>query len=89
MKHLNEVFGSQIFEIQYEELVMNQEKNSKQLIDYIGLDWNEDCINFHKNKRTVKTASNLQVREPMYSRSINRWKNYKKQLEPLRSMLDM
>ena len=89
MSHWRNLFESQIFEIQYEELVMNQEKLSKQLIDYVGLDWDEGCINFHKNKRAVKTASNLQVREPMYSRSIDRWKSYKKQLEPLRAILNV
>jgi tetratricopeptide (TPR) repeat protein len=89
MDHWHEVFGSQIFDIQYEALVMNQKKLSKQLIDYVDLDWDEECINFHKNKRTVKTASNLQVREPMYSRSIDRWKNYEKQLEPLRTILNV
>jgi tetratricopeptide (TPR) repeat protein len=89
MSHWHNLFGSQIFEIQYEELVMNQEVNSKQLIKYLDIQWNDECMNFYKNKRAVKTASNLQVRQPMYSRSINRWKNYKKQLEPLRVILNV
>jgi tetratricopeptide (TPR) repeat protein len=89
MSHWRNLFGSQIFEIQYEELVMNQEATSKQLIEYLDIEWNDECLNFHKNKRAVKTASNLQVREPIYSRSINRWKNYEKQLEPLKTMLNL
>lgn len=89
MSHWRNLFESQIFEIQYEELVTNQEVISKQLIEYLDIQWNDECLNFYGNNREVKTASNLQVRQPMYSRSINRWKNYKKQLDPLRTILNL
>jgi len=88
MVHWKEVFGSQILDVQYEELVRNQEVISKQLIEYLGLEWDNQCITFYKNERTVKTASNLQVRKPIYSNSINRWEKYEKQLEPLRKILN-
>ena len=77
------MFTEQIFEVQYEELVANQEEVSRELIAYLGLEWDEQCLEFHKTKRVVKTASNLQVRQPMYTRSVERWKNYECHLEPL------
>lgn len=88
MTHWKDLFGSQILDVQYEDLVMNQENISKQLIEFLDLEWEDDCIKFYENKRTVKTASNLQVRKPIYSSSINRWKKYEKQLEPLRNILN-
>ena len=89
MTHWHSLFSDEIFDVQYEELVMNQEKISRQMIDYIGLDWNEECLDFQKNKRAVRTASNLQVRQPIYKNSINRWKQYGKQLEPLIAVLQL
>ena len=86
-KHWRNVFSTNIFEIRYEELVSNQEKVSKELINYIGLQWDERCLNFHENDRSVRTASNLQVRKPMYQNSVNRWKRYEQQLQPLIDIL--
>ena len=87
MGHWDVLFPSEIFEVQYEELVMNQEVISRQLIDYIGLDWDEKCLDFHKNKRPVYTASNIQVRQPIYKTSINKWEQYKEYLGPLTEIL--
>ena len=83
MAHWHNLFSSEIFDVKYEELVINQEKVSQQLIEYIGLEWDKKCLEFHKNKRAVRTASNSQVRQPMYKNSINRWKQYEKHLDPL------
>jgi tetratricopeptide (TPR) repeat protein len=87
MKHWLELFPSDIFEVQYEELVKDQENNSKRLIEFLGLGWDEQCNKFHENIRQVKTASNTQVRQPIYTNSISRWKNYEKHLEPLKEIL--
>ena len=87
MSHWQKLFPGEIFTVQYEELVMNQERVSKQLIDYLGLEWDEKCIDFHSNERSVVTPSNIQVRQPMYKHSIDRWKPYNKQLQPLIEML--
>jgi hypothetical protein len=83
MEHWSSLFPSDIFEVQYEDLVMNQEKVSRQLIEHLGLEWDENCLNFHNNKRPVRTTSISQVRQPIYRNSINRWKRYEKHLEPL------
>ena len=87
MAHWHNLFHSEIFDVQYEELVMNQESISHQLIEYIGLDWDEKCLEFHKNNRVVRTVSNTQVRQPMYKNSINRWERYGEELQPLKKIL--
>jgi len=87
MSHWQELFPGEIFTLQYEELVMDQERVSKQLIDYIDLEWDARCLDFHNNERVVMTPSNIQVRQPIYKNSINRWKPYEKHLQPLIEVL--
>ena len=87
MSHWQNLFPGDIFNVQYEELVMNQEKVSKRLVDYIGLEWDEKCMEFHNNQRNVMSPSNLQVRQPMYKSSMNRWKRYEKHIQPLIDVL--
>ena len=87
MAHWCSLFPTEILAVQYEDLVMNQEKISRQLIEHIGLEWDECCLNFHKNKRAVNTFSSMQVRQPIYAHSINRWKHYEKHLAPLIAIL--
>ena len=62
---------------------MDQERVTRQLIDYLDLEWDEKCLNFHENERNIMSSSNMQIREPMYKSSMNRWKNYEKHLQPL------
>jgi len=76
-----------IFVLDNEELVKNQENVSKELISYCDLDWEKNCLDFHKNVRQVRTASIEQVREPINSRSIGAWKKYRKYLEILQDSL--
>ncbi len=87
MSHWQDLFRGEIFTVQYEEMVMDQERVSKQLIDYLGLEWDEKCLDFHDNERDVRTISNMQVRQPMYKDSINRWKPYEEHLQPLIEVL--
>jgi tetratricopeptide (TPR) repeat protein len=87
MSHWQSLFPGEIFSLQYEDLVMEQEKTSKQLVDYLGLAWDENCINFHNNQRVVRTVSNIQVRQPIYQHSVDRWKHYEKHLQPLIEVL--
>ena len=76
-----------IFVLDNEELVNNQERISRDLIRYCNLDWEENCLDFHKNVRQVRTASIEQVREPINSRSIGAWKKYNKYLKILKNSL--
>jgi len=87
MAHWQNLFPGEILNVQYEELVMDQERVSKQLIDYLGLEWDDKCLDFHTNERTVMTPSNIQVRQPMYKSSMNRWQPYEKHLQPLIEVL--
>ncbi len=87
MSHWHKLFPGEIFTVQYEDLVLDQERVSKQLIEYIGLEWDEHCLDFQHNERNVSSPSNMQVRQPMYKSSVNRWKLYEKQLQPLIEVL--
>tara|TARA_B100001059_G_scaffold235792_1_gene282832 strand:+ start:1516 stop:3063 length:1548 start_codon:yes stop_codon:yes gene_type:complete len=76
-------FDKKIFNMNYENLIANKEVETKRLIKFCELDWDDKCLDFHKNKRSVSTASLAQVREPLYKTSIEKWKNYSKNLEIL------
>jgi len=88
MEHWKTVLPNRIYTQSYEELVKNPERETKRLLDYLELDWNDDCLMHHKNTRPVRTASNWQVRQPIYQTSIHRWKNYRQHLGPLAEILE-
>jgi len=83
MAFWHELFPNKIYDISYEDLTTNQEEETRKLLEYCDLDWDENCLNFHKNERAVKTASALQVREKMYQGSSEAWKKYEPYLQPL------
>jgi len=74
-------------DVQYEEIVADQETQARRMIDYCGLDWNDACINFHKRESSIRTASVTQVRQPIYKSSVERWRHYEKFLRPLMDAL--
>jgi tetratricopeptide (TPR) repeat protein len=76
-------YAEDIFVLDNEELVNNQETISKKLIEFCELDWEEQCLEFHKNKRQVRTASIEQVRKPMNNKSIGAWKKYENYLSEM------
>lgn len=84
MEHWRKVLpeGS-FYEVQYERLVANPEDESRKLIEFCGLEWNEACLTPHKTERNIKTASVTQVRQPVYTSSVERWRRYEKHLQPL------
>lgn len=84
MKHWHEVLPSNtILDLSYEELVADTEKQARRVLEFVGLPWDQNCLEFHKNDRLVKTASVAQVRKPIYKSSLARWKHFKKHLQPL------
>ena len=83
MDFWHQLFPGKIYDICYEDLTTNQEEETRKLLEYCELDWDENCLNFHKNKRAVKTASTLQVREKMYQGSSEAWKKHEAYLQPL------
>jgi Flp pilus assembly protein TadD len=83
MEHWARVLPVPLFELHYEELTTAQEEVSRRLVAFCGLEWDERCLRFHDKRRTVRTASVLQVRQPMYRTSVGRWKHYEAHLGPL------
>jgi len=76
-------FPNKIHDISYERLTTHQEDETQKLLKYCELDWDNNCLNFHKNTRAVHTASASQVRQKMYQGSSDAWKKYEKFLQPL------
>ena len=83
MDYWRELFPGEFFDNHYEDMVADQEGQSRRVIEFCGLPWHDDCLRFYENKRRVKTASVTQVRKPMYSDSVKKWKKYEKHLTRL------
>ena len=83
MKYWREAFPGVMYEAIYEENVNDVENSARKLIDYLGLEWNDRCLEFYNIDRPVKTASVMQVRKPIYTTSTNRWRKFEKYLGPL------
>jgi len=83
MKFWLKDYSDDIFVLDNEELVNNQENTSKKLIDFCDLNWEKQCLEFHKNKRQVRTASIEQVRKPINNKSIGAWKKYESYLSEM------
>ncbi len=88
MDHWNTVMPGVIYTVHYENLVRDVESESKKLLEFCDLPWDENCLKFYENKQASTTASAVQVREPVYARSVSRWKNYQSQLQPLIEVLE-
>ena len=76
MEFWTSTISKRIYNLDYEQLTVNQETETRQLIEYLGLDWDENCLSPQNNTRSVKTASNLQVRQKVYQGSSEQWKKY-------------
>ncbi|MEJ2566699.1 MAG: sulfotransferase [Gammaproteobacteria bacterium] len=87
MEYWKSVLDIAFMEVRYEDMVADQERVSRELVAFCGLEWDEQCLRFYETKRAVGTASHDQVRRPIYHRSIGRWKNYESYLGPLRASL--
>lgn len=83
MQHWYQTLPNFIYTVRYEDIIANQEEESKKLIDFCNLDWQDNILQFFANKRAVRTASTLQVRQKLYNTSIKKWKKYATQLAEL------
>ena len=88
MSFWHKKFPNKIFDISYENLTINQEYETRRMLEYCELDWDENCLKFYENKSEVKTTSALQVRQKMYQGSSEVWKKYESYLQPLISGLN-
>ena len=81
MEHWRGVLPAPIHEVNYEDTVADLEGVARDLLAACGLDYEPACLEFHRTRRRVKTASIGQVRQPIYSRSVARWRNYESELD--------
>lgn len=88
MDHWHAVLPDAMLTVHYEDLVADQETWSKRIIDYIGLPWDDRCLEFHRQKQDVRTASRTQVTQPMYRSSVKRSERFGDLIEPLRRALE-
>jgi tetratricopeptide (TPR) repeat protein len=87
MDHWRRVLPTAMLEIDYEETVADPEAISRRLLEFCGLEWDERCLRFYESERAVHTASYAQVRRPVYSTSVHKWKTYGAYLAPLKAAL--
>jgi tetratricopeptide (TPR) repeat protein len=77
-----------MLEVQYEDVVENLEEQARRIVEHCGLEWNDACLAFHRTERSVRTASASQVRQPIYTSSVGRWRAHEVQLQLLLQALE-
>jgi lipopolysaccharide assembly outer membrane protein LptD (OstA) len=87
MDHWHKVLPGKILDVRYEDIVNDIQAETRKVLEFLGLEWSDSCVNFHENKRVVHTASNSQVRQPLFSSSIGRWRHYEVHLSAVRARL--
>jgi len=88
MAHWRAAMPGAIFDLSYEALIRDQRGETRRLLEYCGLDWEEACAQFHRNPAPSTTQSAAQVREPLYAKSVDQWRHYERELKPLRERLE-
>lgn len=83
MRHWHTLLPGRIHEVRYETMIADQEAETRRLIDFLGLPWDDACLRFYENDRTVTTPSRWQVRQPIYASSVRRWEKYGDKIQPL------
>ncbi|MHA7871596.1 MAG: sulfotransferase family protein, partial [Hyphococcus sp.] len=89
MAHWRRLYGDSIYSFSYERLVADQETQTRNLLNFVGLEWEDRCLAFHETDRAVATASNLQVKRSLYAGSSEQWRRYEKHLEPFTRKLSV
>lgn len=88
MSHWRRLFGNRIFTLKYEHLINEQLKVTQNLLNFIGLPFEENCLEFYNNKRSIHTLSANQVKTPIYRTAINSWKNYESAMSVVKEKLE-
>ena len=89
LKHWQKIGGNSVKTVWYEDLVNDLETQARDVLEFLNLSWQPQCLDFHKNKQPTATASASQVREKLYNSSIDLWRHYEKHLQPLIKHLDL
>jgi len=87
MAHVDAVLPGRIHRVNYERMVDDTEAEVRRLLDYCGLEFEPDCLEFYKTERAVRTASSEQVRRPIYREATEEWRAYEPHLDALKSAL--
>jgi hypothetical protein len=88
LRHWRQVLGDRLIEVEYESLVSDPEPRIRELLQRLGLDFEPACLAIEKNEAASATASAVQIREPIHSRSVGRWRHFAQQLDPLKKRLE-
>jgi hypothetical protein len=88
MAHWRTAIPASFIDLDYEALIDDQEGGTRRLLEYCGLEWQDACLEFHRNTSPAATASAVQVRRPLYRSSLEQWRHYETQLAPLARMLE-
>ena len=88
MEHWKRVLSLPILDVRYEDLALDPEGQTRRMLEFLELPWDDRCLRFHENPRPVATASKYQVRQPVYLSSVGRWKHYERHLGELMNALD-
>jgi tetratricopeptide (TPR) repeat protein len=83
LRHWQAVLGDRLLTVQYEDLVADQETVTRRILAHCGLGWEAACLEFHQRRGAVSSASAVQVRRPLYSHSVGKWRHFERQLTPL------
>ena len=87
MDHWRQVLPIPIHEVQYQFLVADTEGEARKLIAYIDLEWDPACLRHYESKQPIFTNSRVQVRQPVYTSSVERWRRYERHIGPLKAAL--
>ena len=87
MDHWDDVLPGRVHRVQYEDMVADSEGEIRRLLEYCGLEFEEQCLRFYETERAIRTPSAEQVRKPVYKEGLDHWRNYDKHLEPLKKAL--
>lgn len=85
--HWRNAMPGRILDVRYEDMVASPKTTARRLVAHLELDWDPGCLNFHETPRAIRTASMGQVRRPLYSSAIGKWRRYERHLRPLRDLL--
>ncbi len=88
MTHWQMQYEGELLDLDYESLVAEPQKQIRDILAFCDLEWNEACLAFHQQDRSIRTASKLQVRQPMYQSSVASWEQFREQLDPLLEVLE-
>ena len=87
MDHWHRVLPGRVLDVQYEDVVADLETQTRRMLEFCGLAWDDACLRFHTTERAVRTASSEQVRQPLYADSIGQWRRYENEIGELLEVL--